>query len=117
MSKEQLNPFEPGSLDHVSPPPTRRSAMRSAVSLLLVGCGLLVGVLGLALVSNKYGNTDIYGLPVVALGGMLLGTGICSFFAKFRYSIFVGIAAGPASLILLFILYWVAIFATAFANS
>ena len=80
--------------------------------ILLVGSfsmilsGLIVGWIGLALVSNQYGNTDIYGLPVVGLGGMILVTGLGSLFLKYRHAIIVGIAAAPMSIFLLFVLYW-----------
>ena len=118
MPDDQPNPFAAGNAAPAPNPlcqPVRGS--RLVVSLIFICAGFVVGVVGLALVSNQYGNTDIYGLPVVGLGGMLLFTGINSRFLKLRYSVILGIIAAPASVGLLFVLYWVSIIAAAIMNS
>ncbi len=118
MSDGQSNPFATEIANPTTNPscqPMRGS--RLVISLLFICAGLVVGVVGLALVSNQYGNTDIYGLPVVGLGGMLLCTGISSLFLKLRYSLILGVVAAPASVVLLFVLYWVLIIAAAIMNS
>ena len=81
--------------------------------VILILLGLLIGFAGLALVSNQLGNTDIYGLPIVSLGGFLLGTGICHLFAPLKRASLLGLAAGPFALVLLFVAYWIGLLATA----
>ena len=118
MPDDQPNPFAAGNAAP-APNPSRQPVRgsRFVVSLIFICAGFVVGVVGLALVSNQYGNTDIYGLPVVGLGGMLLFTGLSSRFLKLRYSVIFGIIAAPASVVLLFVLYWVSIIAAAIMNS
>ena len=111
---ETENPYSAGMPDEPKPNPPRSLGRHGhALPIGMIVCGIAVGFAGLALVSNQFGNTDTYGLPVVALGGYLLGTGICHLFTSLRYAALIGLVAGPFSLALLFLAYWIGLFATA----
>ena len=112
MSDVEPNPFtEPLAHEVVVPSVVKSHRSRCGrfrtISLVLIFFGVVTGIVGLALVSNQFGNTDTLGLPVVGLGGMALCWGFCSLFMKFRHAFLIGIAAVPLSIILLFAFYWV----------
>lgn len=94
---EQDNPFA-SSNPHPDPKDTRvrKQSSRKSVSVIVVG--VIVGIVGMVLLSNRYGNTDTLGLPVIGLSGLLLGTGVSSLFLRWRYSVLVGLFCVPASL-------------------
>ncbi len=100
-------PDNPFAVSVDAPPEPAAGRSRSAASVPLILSGVVVGNIGLVLVSNRYGNTETLGLPVVAAGGLLLGTGVSSLFLKLRYSVVVGVLFAPVSVILLFVLFWV----------
>lgn len=92
----------PGQKEIVQRPLNR---LRLGASYSLIVLGQLIGMVGLALVSNQFGNTATYGIPVVGLGATVLSFGIASLSLKFRYAFIIRIAAAPASVALLFVLY------------
>lgn len=122
--EEKRNPFaKPGKLPPIGEvikrddPERVPSSSQILISILLIGIGLPVAIIGMALVSNRFGNTDIFGLPVVALSAMLVGTGISHLFMRLGNAVLVGILVAPASLFLLFVLYWVGIILTSVLGS
>lgn len=85
-----------------------------SVTLMIFGIGL--GISSLALVSNQFGNTDTLGLLLFGLAAWVLVTGIGHSFMRLPYAALVGLFAAPVFVVLLFVLYWVALFSTAFQN-
>ncbi|MEM9413819.1 MAG: hypothetical protein AAGA30_22110 [Planctomycetota bacterium] len=85
---------------------------RITVSIALIVLGLAL----LALVSNQFGNTDAIGLFLFGLAGCVFVTGVANLFLRLHYAVLVGVVAAPLLVALLFVLYWVALFATAFQN-
>lgn len=84
--------------------------------IAMTAFGILVGVLSLALVSNRFGNTDVFGIVFFGVAGWILVAGISLFFIRFRYAAAIGLAAAPLAIVLLFILYWSLLFVTVFQN-
>jgi uncharacterized membrane protein YcjF (UPF0283 family) len=83
-------------------------------ALILAGAG--IGLAGLVLVSNMFGNTDAIGLLVVCVAGMILGTGVCHLFMKLSHALIASLLCGPLAVGLLFIVYWLAVFVAAIAR-
>lgn len=96
------NPF---AATDVGIEPRRRNSKR-LISVAVIVIGAIIGIVGLVLVSNRFGNTDTMGLPVVTIGSFLLSTGVSSLFMKWRYSFVVGVLLAPLSVGMLFVLVW-----------
>ena len=109
MLEDSDNPF--AATDAGVEPHDRNGKQLISVAVIVIGA--IIGVVGLVLVSNRFGNTDTLGLPVVAIGGFLLGMGISSLFMKWRYSLIVGVLLAPFSVCLLFVLVWAGILVAA----
>lgn len=112
-----MNPFEASGVPYLDANHVERAdKWRMPIALAFIVVGVVIGLIGLALVSNQFGNTDIYGIPILGLGGMLLATGVSRFFLKLRYSVLVGILAAPVSIVLLFVLFWAGVAVTILLN-
>lgn len=105
-------PAKSGSVtQHVS-----RNYLRVAVSVALIVLGAAIGLVSLALVSNQFGNTDKIGLLLFGLAGWVFATGVGHLFFRLPYAVLVGAVIAPLLVALLFVLFWIALFATAFQN-
>ncbi len=105
MPEQPDSPFVPIDVDS-DVPAVVRGQRRTWVSAGLMVAGLMCGLVGLVLVTNRYGNTGTMGLPVVGFGGLLFAVGFSHLFVKLRYAIVVGFLAGPMSVVLLFVVFW-----------
>ena len=96
--------------------PATSGKWRTAVSVALILLGTFVGVVALALISNRFGNTAEVGLLLFAFAGWILVTGICHFFFRMQYAAIVGAIASPFLVGLLFVVFWASILTTAFQH-
>ena len=103
MPEQSVNPYENQS----SPVHEPRWPQGKRVPTVQAVLGTVIGLVGLALVSNQFGNTDRIGFLVVGLGAFLLSTGVSSYFLRRGYAILLGVFAAPLAVLLLFVLYWV----------
>ena len=92
------------------------SKWRVTVSIALLLLGACLGVVGLAMVSNQFGNTDELGLIVFGCAGWLLASGVAYFFLRSKYALIIGVVGAPISILLLFVLFWIFFLSTAFQH-
>ena len=112
------NPYTSPSGPQLPKEPSRRPYGKHGtilpVGLIVVGAG--IGLAGLTLVSNVFGNTDVYGLLMVGVAGMVSGTGACHLFMKLPQALIAGLLCAPLAVALLFVVYWIAIIVAAVAR-
>jgi hypothetical protein len=102
--------------DHLGTSRKSIGSLRIAICFFLVALGFTLGVVALALVSNKFGNTDTIGLALLGLAGCVSTTGICYLRLRFRTAALIGLLAAPLAILLLFVLFWLFLILTAAAN-
>lgn len=93
-----------------------RSRFQVVVPILLVAFGAICGVTSLALISNQFGNTDSLGLILFGVASWMVVTGVSHIFIRLPMAAVIGAVAAPLMIAALFVLYWVALFATASGN-
>ena len=89
---------------------------RIVIPMILVAIGTALGLLSIALVSNRFGNTDWVGLLLFPLAGGIFATGVAHLFLRLPSSALLGIASTPIWAVAPFVFYWAFFFATAFQN-
>ena len=89
---------------------------RIVIPMILVAIGTSLGLLSIALVSNRFGNTDWVGLLLFPLAGGIFATGVAHLFLRLPSSALLGIASTPIWAVAPFVFYWAFFFATAFQN-
>lgn len=101
------------SVDESSKP---LSGLRIAACSTTIVIGIMLGLVSLALASNRFGNYDMIGVNLFGLSGGIVATGVARLFYGLRKSFAVGVLAAPLSIAALFTLFWVLVLSTAFAN-
>lgn len=114
MSEANINESDEISAKPV--PVSRGNPRRIRVSIVFIVFGAAIGLVSLALVSNQFGNTDSIGLFLFGGAGCIFVTGVAYLFVRFPYAVLAGIVAAPLLVGLLFVLFWMALFASAFQN-
>ena len=90
---------------------------RPVICLLVSLSGLSLGALALALVSNRFGNTDTIGLPLLGLAGWATGTGLLHLRFRLRDAALLGLFAAPLTVVAVFLLFWMWLAFTAVATA
>lgn len=115
-----MNPFAtPLSDSEANHPPCHRpSPLRDRIGgwrlftcTLLILAGVVSGVFALALVSNRFGNTDTIGVVLLGVAGWSFGTGISYLRTRFLNAASIGIFVAPLVVLALFVLFWLTLIA------
>lgn len=120
-----MNPFATPLSDSESSPAQhdRQSQLRASIGgwrlatcTLLVFAGLVLGVVSLTLVSNRFGNTDTIGLFLLGVAGWSFGSGIAYLRTSFMYAALIGFFVAPLTIIAIFVLFWLWLIFLAFVG-
>ena len=80
--------------------------LRLSVCAILVFIGISSGVVALPLISNRYGNTDTIGVPLLAFAGWATATGVLYTRVRFFIAASAAIAVAPLTIVTLVALFW-----------